>query len=122
MAKPRMIVDADLHPVPVHEKVGEYLEEPWRTRYLRGDHGAGHPNLYNPNGVMRSDSVTEDGRRIEKYPETMATHFLDVYDIDYAVLNPMEVMEHCVSPDGPLLGGGVIRCQHIFRRRVAAGG
>ncbi len=99
MAKPRMIVDADLHPVPVHEKVGEYLKEPWRSRYLRGDHGAGHPNYFNPNGVMRSDSVTADGRRIEKSPETMATHFLDKYEIDYAVLNPMEAMEHCVSPD-----------------------
>ena len=99
MSKPKLIIDTDLHPVPIHERVAEYLDEPWRTRYLRGDHGAGHPNLYNPNGVMRSDSVTEDGRRIEKYPETMASHFLDVYDIDYAVLNPMEVMEHCVSPD-----------------------
>ena len=59
----------------------------------------GHPNLYNPNGVMKSDAVTEDGRRIERSPETMASHFLDVYDIDFAVMNPMESMEHCVSPD-----------------------
>ena len=94
-----MIIDTDLHPVPIHEKVADYLDEPWRSRYLRGDRGAGHPNYHNPNGVMRADSVTEDGRRIEKYPQTMATHFLDVYHIDYAVLNPMEVMEHCVSPD-----------------------
>ncbi len=99
MAKPGMIIDTDLHPVPIHERVAEYLDEPWRSRYLRGDRGAGHPNYFNPNGVMRADSVTADGRRIEKHPETMATHFLDVYDIDYAVLNPMEVMEHCVSPD-----------------------
>ena len=99
MSKPKMIIDTDLHPVPVHEQVAEYLDEPWRSRYLRGDHGAGHPNLYNPNGVMKSDAVTEDGRRIEKSPETMASHFLDVYDIDFAVLNPMEAMEHCVSPD-----------------------
>ena len=99
MSKPKMIIDTDLHPVPIHERVAEYLDEPWRTRYLRGDHGAGHPNLYNPNGVMKSDAVTEDGRRIERSPETMASHFLDVYDIDYAVMNPMESMEHCVSPD-----------------------
>ena len=70
---------------------------------------------------MRSDSVTEDGRRIEKYPETMATHFLDVYGIDYAVLNPMESMEHCVSPDAHYSGGGAIGDQHLFRRAVAAG-
>ena len=99
MSKPKMIIDTDLHPVPIHERVAEYLDEPWRSRYLRGDHGAGHPNLYNPNGVMKSDAVTEDGRRIERSPETMASHFLDVYDIDYAVMNPMESMEHCVSPD-----------------------
>jgi len=94
-----MIIDTDLHPAPIHEQVAEYLEEPWRSRYLRGDHGAGHPNYFNPGGVMRSDAVTEDGRRIERSPETMASHFLDVYEIDYAVMNPMEAMEHCVSPD-----------------------
>ena len=43
MSKPKMIIDTDLHPVPVHEQVAEYLDEPWRSRYLRGDHGAGHP-------------------------------------------------------------------------------
>ena len=48
---------------------------------------------------MRADSVTEEGARIEKSPETMASHYMDVYGIDYAVLNPMEAMEHCVSPD-----------------------
>lgn len=42
MSKPKMIIDTDLHPVPIHEQVAEYLEEPWRARYLRGDHGAGH--------------------------------------------------------------------------------
>ena len=70
---------------------------------------------------MRSDSVTEDGRRIEKYPETMASHFLDVYDIDYAVLNPMEVMEHCVLAGRALLGGGALRGEQLFRRPLAAG-
>ena len=99
MTANKLIFDSDLHPVPVHQLVAEYLDEPWRSRYLRGDHGAGHPNYFNPNGVMRSDSVTEEGVRIEKSPETMASHYMDVYDIDYAVLNPMEAMEHCVSPD-----------------------
>lgn len=99
MSTPKMIIDTDLHPVPVHTQVAQYLDEPWRSRYLRGDHGAGHPNYYNPNGVMKADAITEDGRRIERAPDTMARHFLDVYTIDYAVLNPMEAMEHCVSPD-----------------------
>ena len=36
MSKPKMIIDTDLHPVPVHEQVAEYLDEPWRSRYLRG--------------------------------------------------------------------------------------
>ena len=94
-----MIIDTDIHPVPVHDQVANYLAEPWRTRYLRGDHGAGHPNYFNPNGVMRGDALTEDGRRIEKAPDTMARYFLDAYDIDYAIMNPAEAMEHCVSPD-----------------------
>ncbi len=94
-----MIIDTDIHPVPVHEQVANYLAEPWRSRYLRGDHGAGHPNYFNPNGVMRGDALTEDGRRIEKAPDTMARYFLDAYDIDYAIMNPAEAMEHCVSPD-----------------------
>ena len=94
-----MIIDTDIHPVPVHEQVAGYLAEPWRTRYLRGDHGAGHPNYHNPNGVMRGDAITEDGRRIERAPDTMARGFLDVYDLDYAIINPAEAMEHMVSPD-----------------------
>ena len=94
-----MLIDADIHPVPIHDQVAEYLAEPFRSRYLRGDHGAGHPNYYNPNGVMRGDALTDDGRRIEKAPDTMARYFLDEYDIDYAVINPAEAMEHCVSQD-----------------------
>lgn len=99
MSQRTPLVDADVHPVPIHAKVAEYLEEPWRSRYLRGDHGAGHPNYYNPNGVMKSDAVTEDGQRIEKSPETLAKYFLDEYNISYAVLNTAEGMEHCLSPD-----------------------
>lgn len=99
MAQIKMIVDADIHPVPIHAQVAEYLDEPWRSRYLRGDHGAGHPNYFNPNGLMKADAVTEEGIRIETTPQTMASHFLDVYDISYAILNPAEAMEHCLSPD-----------------------
>jgi uncharacterized protein len=99
MSQTNLIVDSDIHPVPIHSKVVEYLDEPWRSRYLRGDHGSGHPNYWNPNGVMKSDAVTEDGARIEKSPETLASHFLDKYDISYAVLNTAEGMEHCLSPE-----------------------
>ena len=93
------IIDSDLHPVPDHNRVIDFLPEPWKSRYAKGDHGAGHPNYWNPNGVMRADAVTSDGQRIERSPLTMARQFLDVYNIDYAILNPMESMEHCVSPD-----------------------
>lgn len=99
MSQRTPLIDADVHPVPIHTKVAEYLDEPWRSRYLRGDHGAGHPNYYNPNGVMKSDAITEDGQRIEKSPETLANYFLDEHNISYAVLNTAEGMEHCLSPD-----------------------
>lgn len=99
MSQTKIIVDADIHPVPIHSMVAEYLDEPWYTRYRRGDHGAGHPNYYNPNGLMKADAVTEDGTRIETTPETLATHFLDEYNVSYAILNTAEGMEHCVSPD-----------------------
>ena len=94
-----LLIDSDIHPVPIHDQVAEYLAEPFRSRYLRGDHGASHPNYYNPNGVMRGDALSDDGRRIEKAPDSMARYFLDAYDIDYAVINPAEAMEHCVSQD-----------------------
>lgn len=99
MSHRALTIDTDIHPVPIHAQVVEYLSEPWKSRYLRGDHGAGHPNYFNPNGVMKSDAVTEDGRRIEKSPETLAKYFLDEYNISYAILNTAEGMEHCLSPD-----------------------
>lgn len=96
---PDSIIDSDLHPVPDHNRVLDFLNEPWKSRYAKGDHGARHPNYWNPNGVMRADAVTADGQRIEGNPLAMASLFLDVYSIEYAILNPMETMEHCVSPD-----------------------
>ena len=48
MTASKLIIDTDLHPVPVHHLVAEYLDEPWRSRYLRGDHGAGHPTISIP--------------------------------------------------------------------------
>ena len=54
------IIDADIHPAPDPARVAERLPEPWRRRYLSGNHGPGYLNYWNPNGVHRSDAVTED--------------------------------------------------------------
>src|SRR5690606_10887535 len=53
----------------------------------------------NPNGVMRPDAVLADGSRIESSPESLGSHFLDTYGIDYAVLNPAGTLSIGLSPE-----------------------
>src|SRR5687768_5151611 len=86
------IIDADIHPVPDPARVAERLPEPWRQRYLSGNRGPGYLSYWNPNGVHRTDAVTEDGERIEGSAIHLARHFFDVYKIDYGVLNPENIL------------------------------
>lgn len=80
------IVDVDVHQVLDPRRLPDFLPEPWRTRFLAGSRGPGHLDYWNPNGVMRSDTVAGDGRKIERHPELLARYFLDLYGIDYCVL------------------------------------
>lgn len=82
-----MIIDTDIHPGVSRDRMLDFLPEPWRTRLAGGDQGPGHLGYWNPNGVNRSDAVTEDGDRIERDPQTLAKYHLDVYNIDYGLLN-----------------------------------
>ena len=94
----KVIVDTDIHPALDRKRVVEFLPEPWRTRYAGGNRGAGTLGYWNPAGVNRADAVAEDGTRIEGSPALLASHFLDVYGLTYAVLNPGESLHLGLSP------------------------
>lgn len=94
-----MIIDTDIHPVSIPDLVAPRLPEPWRTRYLSGNRGPGGLGYWNPNGVMRPDAVTEDGRRIEGFPDTLSEHFFDKYDLTYGILNPAGSLQAGLSPE-----------------------
>ena len=93
------IIDADIHPAPDPDRVAARLPEPWRTRYLSGNRGPGYLNYWNPNGVHRADAVTEDGERIESSALHLARHFFDVYQIEYGILNPENILGIGLSPE-----------------------
>lgn len=59
------VIDADIHPVVDSKRVLDFLPNPWRTRYESGNKGPGGLGYWNPVGVMRSDAVTSEGKRIE---------------------------------------------------------
>jgi uncharacterized protein len=81
------IIDTDIHPLLDPRHVVDRLPEPWRRRYAGGNAGPGSPGYWNPNGVRRADAVLPDGSRIESRAETLARHFLDVYAIEFGILN-----------------------------------
>lgn len=99
MTKNYFVVDTDIHPGPDPNRVIDFLPEPWRTRYISGNRGPGHLGYWNPNGYMRSDTVLPDGTKIEEHPAALAKHFLDVYGIDYGVLNPEYSLGVALSPE-----------------------
>src|SRR5262245_21569851 len=99
MSKRYFTVDTDIHPAPDPKRVMEFLPEPWRTRYASGNRGPGHIGYRNPNGYMRSDTLLPDGTRIEDSPVALAKHFLDVYGIDYGILNPEYSLAMLLSPE-----------------------
>ena len=76
---PVEIVDTDVHQVLDARRMPDFLPEPWRSRFAAGSRGPGHLGYWNPNGVMRSDTVLPDGSRIEGSPENLARHFFDPY-------------------------------------------
>lgn len=93
------LIDADIHCTFDRRRMLDFLPEPWRGRYASGNQGPGQLGYWNPNGVMRSDAVTADGTRIESRPELLSQHFLDVYGIEYGVLNPSSSLQQGLSPE-----------------------
>ncbi|HSH78355.1 MAG TPA: amidohydrolase family protein [Herpetosiphonaceae bacterium] len=87
MQKHRSIIDTDIHSGIDNDRILDFLPEPWRTRYADGNRGSQPIGYWNPHGVMRPDAVLEDGSRIEASPRGLAHHFLDVYGIEYGILN-----------------------------------
>jgi len=92
------VIDTDIHARPDSARVAHYLAEPWRRRFLSGNRGPGYLGYWNPNGVRRSDAVMPDGSDIADSPHSLASHFLDVYDIEYGLLN-VDDLAIGLSPD-----------------------
>ncbi len=92
------VIDTDIHARPDPARVAQYLAEPWRRRFLSGNRGPGYPGYWNPNGVRRADAVMPDGSDIADSPDSLASHFLDVYDIAYGLLN-VDDLAIGLSPD-----------------------
>ena len=93
------IVDTDIHPGVVAERMVDFLPEPWRTRYAGGNRASGTMGYWNPGGVNRADAVLPDGGRIEVDPSALAHYLLDEYDIDYGILNPGNSLHYGLSPE-----------------------
>jgi uncharacterized protein len=58
----------------------------------------GYPGYWNPIGVRRADAVLPDGTDIADSARGLGTHFLDVYGIEYGVLN-VDDLAIGLSPD-----------------------
>ena len=99
MPESHAIIDTDIHSVTDPKLIEAHLPQPWRNRYSGGNRGPGHLGYWNPNGVMRSDTRLEDGRRIEADPELLGRHFMDVYGIEFGILNPAGALHVGLSPD-----------------------
>ncbi len=93
------VIDTDIHCTYNSKRTIELLPEPWRTRYASGNQGPGNLGYWNPNGVNRSDAVTPDGARIEASAAALGEYFLDVYDIEYGILNPGRSTHLGLSPE-----------------------
>ena len=108
------IIDADIHPAPDPARVAQRMPEPWRRRYLSGNRGPGYLNYWNPNGVYRSDAVTDEGERIEGSAEDLARHFFDVYKIEYGILNPESILAIGLSPEPDYAAAQVSAINDVF--------
>lgn len=93
------IIDTDIHTSYIPDQVAEYLQEPFRSRFLNGNRGPGVQGYWNPGGVIRADAVTDDGDRIGGRPDLLAKHFFDEENIEYGILNPEGGIHIGVSPD-----------------------
>lgn len=94
-----LVVDTDIHPGVVGERMLDFLPEPWRTRYAGGNRASGTMGYWNPGGVNRGDAVLDNGSRIEVNPQALGKYLLDEYAIDYGILNPGNSLHFGLSPE-----------------------
>jgi len=93
------IIDSDIHNAIDRKRILDFLPEPWNTRFRSGSGSPGGLGFWNPNGVMRRDAVMPDGTRIESDPKLLGSEFLDVYGVEYAILNPSSTLQYGLSPE-----------------------
>ncbi len=63
------VVDTDIHPGVVAERMLDFLEEPWATRLRDGNRASGTLGYWNPGGVNRADAVLEGGNALRSTPK-----------------------------------------------------
>ncbi len=93
------VVDTDIHPGVVSERMLDFLTDPWARRLRDGNRASGTLGYWNPGGVNRADAVLENGERIEIDPKAMSKYLLDEYKIDYGILNPGNSLHFGLSPE-----------------------
>jgi predicted TIM-barrel fold metal-dependent hydrolase len=85
------VIDADIHPMLNGSHVMDALSEPWRSRWHKGQRGAGHGYMNPSGGANRADAVTPDGKGIAHDPQLLAKHFFEENGLEYGILNPAEL-------------------------------
>lgn len=85
------VIDTDVHPMLSGAQVREALPEPWRSRWAKGQHGAGHGYMNPSGGANRTDAVTPEGKPIAHDPHSLSKYFFDEMGLEYGILNPAEL-------------------------------
>jgi predicted TIM-barrel fold metal-dependent hydrolase len=93
------VVDVDVHPRLDLDHIVDCLPGVWKRRFQSGNYGPSTLGYWNPHGVMRSDTLLEDGCRIESNALNLLRHHLDSEGILYAVLNPIGALNTALSPE-----------------------
>lgn len=109
-----LVVDTDIHPGVVNERMLDFLPEPWRMRYASGNRASGTLGYWNPGGVNRGDAILEDGTRIEISPQATSKHLLDEYGIDYGILNPGNSLHFGLSPEADFAAAMISAVNNIM--------
>lgn len=81
------VIDSDIHPLPDLNRVSEFMSQPWRRRFAEGNQGPGGFGFWNPHGLRRPDSQAPDGTWIFDSARHLGKYFLDVYGIEYGIIN-----------------------------------
>ncbi len=81
------VIDTDIHPLFDLKDVPKYLSQPWRRRFEEGSQGPGGLGFWNPHGLRRPDTLAPDGTWIWSTAEHLGRYFLDVYGIEYGIIN-----------------------------------